>query len=235
MLRLNSVNVSYGAIQAVRDVSIEVPKGEVVTIIGANGAGKSTLLKSIVGLEPVTNGQVFLDGQDITSTPAHRRTGMGVALSPEGRGVFSDQSVRDNLLLGAYSKKANAAQTEQKIEHFFGLFPRLRERQEQAAGTMSGGEQQMLAIARTLMGNPALLLLDEPSEGLAPIIVQRIGELLKQLRESGATVLIAEQNMHFCLGLATHATVIDKGQIVHASTIEALKADDNIRRRYLAL
>ena len=158
MLRLNSVNVSYGAIQAVRDVSIEVTKGEVVTIIGANGAGKSTLLKSIVGLEPVTNGQVFLDGQDITSTPAHRRTGMGVALSPEGRGVFSDQSVRDNLLLGAYSKKASAAQTEQKIEHFFGLFPRLRERQEQAAGTMSGGEQQMLAIARALMSEPKLLL-----------------------------------------------------------------------------
>src|SRR5215467_13918474 len=123
MLRLNYVNVSYGAIQAVRDVSIAVPKGEVVTIIGANGAGKSTLLKSVVGLERVTKGQVFLEGQDITSTPAHRRIGMGVALSPEGRGVFSDQSVRDNLLLGAYSKKTNAAQTEQKIEHFFWIVP----------------------------------------------------------------------------------------------------------------
>src|SRR6516164_7665632 len=131
MLKLNSVNVSYGAIQAVRDVSIEVPKGEVVTIIGANGAGKSTLLKSIVGLEPVNKGQVLLEGRDITSTPAHRRTGLGVALSPEGRGVFADQSVRDNLLLGAYSKKEDASRTEQKIEQFFVLFPRLRERQEQ--------------------------------------------------------------------------------------------------------
>ena len=233
MLRLNSVNVSYGAIQAVCDVSIEVPKGEVVTIIGANGAGKSTLLKSIVGLEPVTNGQVFLDGQDITSTPAHRRTGMGVALSPEGRGVFSDQSVRDNLLLGAYSKKANAAQTEQKIEHFFGLFPRLRERQEQAAGTMSGGEQQMLAIARALMSEPKLLLLDEPSLGLAPLIIKDIFNTIRTLRETGLTILLVEQMANQALAVADHAYVLETGRITHQGKGSDLLNDPKVRAAYL--
>jgi len=233
MLRLNSVNVSYGAIQAVRGVSIEVPKGEVVTIIGANGAGKSTLLKSIVGLEPVTNGQVFLDGQDITSTPAHRRTGMGVALSPEGRGVFSDQSVRDNLLLGAYSKRANAAQTEQKIEHFFGLFPRLRERQEQAAGTMSGGEQQMLAIARALMSEPKLLLLDEPSLGLAPLIIKDIFNTIRTLRETGLTILLVEQMANQALAVADHAYVLETGRITHQGKGSDLLNDPKVRAAYL--
>jgi branched-chain amino acid transport system ATP-binding protein len=233
MLRLNSVNVSYGAIQAVRDVSIEVPKGEVVTIIGANGAGKSTLLKSIVGLEPVTNGQVFLDGQDITSTPAHRRTGMGVALSPEGRGVFSDQSVRDNLLLGAYSKKANATQTEQKIEHFFGLFPRLRERQEQVAGTMSGGEQQMLAIARALMSEPKLLLLDEPSLGLAPLIIKDIFNTIRTLRETGLTILLVEQMANQALAVADHAYVLETGRITHQGKGSDLLNDPKVCAAYL--
>jgi branched-chain amino acid transport system ATP-binding protein len=233
MLRLNSVNVSYGAIQAVRDVSIEVPKGEVVTIIGANGAGKSTLLKSVVGLEPVTKGQVFLDGEDITSTPAHRRTGMGVALSPEGRGVFSDQSVRDNLLLGAYSKKADAAQTEQKIEHFFGLFPRLRERQEQFAGTLSGGEQQMLAIARALMSEPKLLLLDEPSLGLAPLIIKDIFNTIRTLRETGLTILLVEQMANQALAVADHAYVLETGKITHQGRGSDLLNDPKVRAAYL--
>jgi branched-chain amino acid transport system ATP-binding protein len=233
MLKLNSVNVSYGAIQAVRDVSIEVPKGEVVTIIGANGAGKSTLLKSIVGLEPVSNGQVFFDGQDITSTPAHRRTGLGVALSPEGRGVFSDQSVRDNLLLGAYSKKANAAQTEEKIEHFFGLFPRLRERQEQFAGTLSGGEQQMLAIARALMSEPKLLLLDEPSLGLAPLIIKDIFNTIRTLRETGLTILLVEQMANQALGVADHAYVLETGRITHQGKGSDLLNDPKVGAAYL--
>jgi branched-chain amino acid transport system ATP-binding protein len=233
MLRLNSVNVSYGAIQAVREVSIEVPKGEVVTIIGANGAGKSTLLKSIVGLEPVNNGQVFFDGQDITSTPAHRRTGLGVALSPEGRGVFSDQSVRDNLLLGAYSKKADAIKTEQKIEHFFGLFPRLRERQEQFAGTLSGGEQQMLAIARALMSEPKLLLLDEPSLGLAPLIIKDIFNTIRTLRETGLTILLVEQMANQALGVADHAYVLETGRITHQGKGSDLLNDPKVRAAYL--
>jgi branched-chain amino acid transport system ATP-binding protein len=233
MLRLNSVNVSYGAIQAVRDVSIEVPKGEVVTIIGANGAGKSTLLKSVVGLETVSKGQVFFEGEDITSTPAHRRAGKGVALSPEGRGVFSDQSVRDNLLLGAYSKKEEATKTEQKIEHFFGLFPRLRERQEQFAGTLSGGEQQMLAIARALMSEPKLLLLDEPSLGLAPLIIKDIFKTIRTLRETGLTILLVEQMANQALAVADHAYVLETGRITHQGKGSDLLNDPKVRAAYL--
>ena len=233
MLKLESVNVSYGAIQAVRDVSIEVPKGEVVTIIGANGAGKSTLLKSVVGLEPVTSGRIFFNGEDITAMPAHRRTGMGVALSPEGRGVFSDQSVRDNLLLGAYSKKDTAAQTEQKIEQFFAIFPRLKERQEQFAGTLSGGEQQMLAIARALMSEPKLLLLDEPSLGLAPLIIRDIFNTIRALREMGLTILLVEQMANQALGVADRAYMLETGSITLQGKGCDLLNDPKVRAAYL--
>jgi branched-chain amino acid transport system ATP-binding protein len=233
MLKLESVNVSYGAIQAVRDVSIEVPKGEVVTIIGANGAGKSTLLKSVVGLEPATGGRIFFDGEDITAMPAHRRTGMGVALSPEGRGVFPDQSVRDNLLLGAYSKKDTAAQTEQKIEQFFAMFPRLKERQEQFAGTLSGGEQQMLAIARALMSEPKLLLLDEPSLGLAPLIIKDIFNTIRALRETGLTILLVEQMANQALGVADRAYVLETGRITLQGKGCDLLNEPKVRAAYL--
>jgi branched-chain amino acid transport system ATP-binding protein len=233
MLKLESVSISYGAIQAVRDVSIDVPRGEVVTIIGANGAGKSTLLKSIVGLEPVAGGRISFDGQDITKTPAHRRTGMGVALSPEGRGVFSDQSVRDNLLLGAYSKKRDSARTEQKIEQFFTMFPRLKERQEQLAGTLSGGEQQMLAIARALMSEPKLLLLDEPSLGLAPLIIRDIFNTIRALRETGLTILLVEQMANQALGVADRAYVLETGRITLQGKGSDLLNDPKIRAAYL--
>jgi branched-chain amino acid transport system ATP-binding protein len=233
MLRLDSVQVSYGAIRAVRGVSIEVPKGEVVTIIGANGAGKSTLLKSIVGLEPVTAGRVFFEGQDITSTPPHRRTAMGVALSPEGRGVFPDQSVRDNLLLGAYSKRRDTARTEEKIERFFALFPRLRERQKQFAGTLSGGEQQMLAIARALMSEPKLLLLDEPSLGLAPLIIKDIFNIIGTLRKMGLTILLVEQMANQALAVADHAYVLEIGLITHQGRGSDLLNDPKVRAAYL--
>jgi branched-chain amino acid transport system ATP-binding protein len=233
MLKLESVSISYGAIQAVRDVSIEVPRGEVVTIIGANGAGKSTLLKSIVGLEPVAGGRISFDGQDITTTPAHRRTGMGVALSPEGRGVFSDQSVRDNLLLGAYSKKSDSARTEQKIEQFFAMFPRLKERQEQLAGTLSGGEQQMLAIARALMSEPRLLLLDEPSLGLAPLIIRDIFNTIRALRETGLTILLVEQMANQALGVADRAYVLETGRITLQGKGSDLLNDPKVRAAYL--
>jgi branched-chain amino acid transport system ATP-binding protein len=233
MLKLESVSVSYGAIQAVRDVSIEVPKGEVVTIIGANGAGKSTLLKSVVGLEPVAGGRVFFDGQDITAMPAHRRTGIGVALSPEGRGVFSDQSVRDNLLLGAYSKKSTSERIEQKIEQFFEMFPRLRERQEQFAGTLSGGEQQMLAIARALMSEPKLLLLDEPSLGLAPLIILDVFNTIRTLRETGLTILLVEQMANQALGVADRAYVLETGRITLQGKGCDLLNDPKVRTAYL--
>jgi branched-chain amino acid transport system ATP-binding protein len=233
MLKLESVSISYGAIQAVCDVSIDVPRGEVVTIIGANGAGKSTLLKCIVGLEPVAGGRVSFDGQDITKTPAHRRTGMGVALSPEGRGVFSDQSVRDNLLLGAYSKKSDSARTEQKIEQFFTMFPRLEERQEQLAGTLSGGEQQMLAIARALMSEPKLLLLDEPSLGLAPLIIRDIFNTIRALRETGLTILLVEQMANQALGVADRAYVLETGRITLQGKGSDLLNDPKVRAAYL--
>ena len=233
MLKLESVSISYGAIQAVCDVSIDVPKGEVVTIIGANGAGKSTLLKSIVGLEPVAGGRISFDGQDITTTPAYRRTGMGVALSPEGRGVFSDQSVRDNLLLGAYSKKSDSARTEQKIEQFFTMFPRLEERQEQLAGTLSGGEQQMLAIARALMSEPKLLLLDEPSLGLAPLIIRDIFNTIRALRETGLTILLVEQMANQALGVADRAYVLETGRITLQGKGSDLLNDPKVRAAYL--
>jgi branched-chain amino acid transport system ATP-binding protein len=233
MLKLESVSISYGAIQAVRDVSIDVPKGEVVTIIGANGAGKSTLLKSIVGLESVGSGRVVFDGEDITATPAHRRTGMGVALSPEGRGVFADQSVRDNLLLGAYSKRADASRTDLKIEESFALFPRLRERQEQFAGTLSGGEQQMLAIARALMSEPKLLLLDEPSLGLAPLIIRDIFNTIRALRETGLTILLVEQMANQALGVADRAYVLETGRITLQGKGSDLLTDPKVRAAYL--
>ena len=233
MLKLESVSISYGAIQAVRDVSIDVPRGEVVTIIGANGAGKSTLLKSIVGLEPVAGGRISFDGKDITKTPAHRRTGMGVALSPEGRGVFSDQSVRDNLLLGAYSKKSDSVRTEQKIEQFFELFPRLKERQEQFAGTLSGGEQQMLAIARALMSEPKLLLLDEPSLGLAPLIIRDIFNTIRALRETGLTILLVEQMANQALGVADRAYVLETGSVTLQGKGSDLLKDPKVRAAYL--
>src|SRR6476660_1582047 len=233
MLKLESVSISYGAIQAVRDVSIDVPRREVVTIMGANGAGKGTLLKSIVGLEPVAGGRISFDGQDITTIPAHRRTGMGVALSPEGRGVFSDQSVRDNLLLGAYSKKSDSARTEQKIEQFFTMFPRLEERQEQLAGTLSGGEQQMLAIARALMSEPKLLLLDEPSLGLAPLIIRDIFNTIRALRETGLTILLVEQMANQALGVADRAYVLETGSVTLQGKGSDLLKDPKVRAAYL--
>ena len=174
-------------------MSLEVRAGEVVTIIGANGAGKSTLLKSIVGLEPVAEGRVLVDGKDCTHVPAHQRVGLGVALSPEGRGVFPDQTVRENLMLGAYSRRNDKAFVERAIEREFARFPRLKERAHQLSGTLSGGEQQMLAIARALMSEPRLLLLDEPSLGLAPLIIKDIFDAIRQLRSSGLTILLVEQ------------------------------------------
>jgi len=233
MLKLESVKVAYGAIQAVKGVSLEVREGEVVTIIGANGAGKSTLLKAIVGQEPLTEGAVFIDGKDCTTVPGHRRVGLGVALSPEGRGVFADQTVRENLMLGAYSRKDGAAAVRAAIEREFERFPRLRERQDQSSGTLSGGEQQMLAISRALMSQPRLLLLDEPSLGLAPLIIKDIFAAIRQLREAGLTILLVEQMAKQALGVADRAYVLETGYITLEGSGRELLDNPKVKAAYL--
>jgi branched-chain amino acid transport system ATP-binding protein len=233
MLKLESVKVSYGAIQAVKGVSLEVRAGEVVTIIGANGAGKSTLLKAVVGLEPVAEGRILIDGKDCTTLPGHRRVGLGVALSPEGRGVFADQTVRENLMLGAYSRKNGSGATEAAIEREFKRFPRLKERQDQLSGTLSGGEQQMLAISRALMSEPRLLLLDEPSLGLAPLIIKDIFTAIRQLRQSGLTILLVEQMAKQALGVADRAYVLETGHITLEGSGRELLDNPKVKAAYL--
>jgi len=233
MLKLNSVRIAYGAIEAVKGVDLEVRAGEVVTIIGANGAGKSTLLKGIAGLERISGGQVFIDGKDCTDVPSHRRVGLGVALSPEGRGVFPDQTVLDNLLLGAYLRGAKDPKVQESLQRELARFPRLKERLHQKAGTLSGGEQQMLAMARALMSEPRLLLLDEPSLGLAPLIIADIFRTIRQLRESGLTILLVEQMANQALAVADRAYVLETGRITVEGSGRELLNDPKVRAAYL--
>jgi branched-chain amino acid transport system ATP-binding protein len=233
MLKLDAVELAYGAIQAVKGVTLEVRTGEVVAIIGANGAGKSTLLKGIAGIEPLSGGRMTLEGTDIAKLPPHRRVGLGVALAPEGRGVFPDQTVRENLLLGAYTKRADAARVETLIAREFARFPRLQERRDQMAGTLSGGEQQMLAISRALMSEPRLLLLDEPSLGLAPLIIVEIFRSIRALRESGLTILLVEQMANQALAVADRGYVLETGRITAEGTGRELLNDPKVRAAYL--
>jgi branched-chain amino acid transport system ATP-binding protein len=233
VIGVEDLDVYYGTSQILFGVGFAVHAGETMALLGRNGAGKSTTIKAIMGLAPPRRGKIKLRGEVISGLKPHHIARAGLGFVPEDRQIFPEHTVEDNLLIGR--KKGPDRQDEWPIKRIYQVFPLLEPLRHRIAGRLSGGEQQMLAIARTLMGNPALLLLDEPSEGLAPIIVQRIGELLRQLRSMGATVLIAEQNMHFCLGLATHATVIDKGEIVYTGPIEDLRANDNVRHRYLAL
>ncbi|MBH5385553.1 ABC transporter ATP-binding protein [Bradyrhizobium diversitatis] len=233
VIEVADLDVYYGTSQILFGVGLSVRQGETMALLGRNGAGKSTTMKAIMGLAPPRRGRVSLRGTVISGLKPHTIARAGLGFVPEDRQIFPEHTVEDNLVIG--KKKGPGGQDEWPIKRIYEVFPLLEPLRHRIAGRLSGGEQQMLAIARTLMGNPALLLLDEPSEGLAPIIVQRIGELLRQLRSLGSTVLIAEQNMHFCLGLASHATVIDKGQIVYAAGIDELRANEAIRRRYLAL
>jgi len=233
VLKLESVELSYGAIQAVKGVSLDVNAGEVVTIIGANGAGKSTLLKGIVGLEPLAAGMVLINDTDITHVPPHQRVGLGVALSPEGRGVFADQTVYENLLLGAYSIKEDDGRVQRLVELEYQRFPRLRERANQLAGTLSGGEQQMLAISRALMSEPKLLLLDEPSLGLAPLIIVDIFKSIRALRDAGLTILLVEQMANQALAVADRAYVLETGRIILEGTGAQLLKDPAVRAAYL--
>jgi branched-chain amino acid transport system ATP-binding protein len=204
-----------------------------MALLGRNGAGKSTTFKTIAGIAPPRRGRVLLGGETVSGRPPYRISRAGIGYVPEDRQVFPEHSVEDNLAIAA--KKGPGGEAHWKLDTVYEVFPILAGMKERLAGRLSGGEQQMLTIARTLMGNPEILLLDEPSEGLAPIIVQAIGALIRRLRDMGVTILLAEQNMHFCLGVATHATVIDKGQVVYRSTIADLRDNDAIKQRYLAV
>lgn len=232
MLNVEHISVSYGAVQALRDVSLSIGVGEVVTIIGGNGAGKSTLMRAISGLVPVS-GAVRFKGVDVVSIPCHRRIGLGIAHVPEGRQVFPDQTVEDNLLLGAYSLGLDHQQLTIDLERYYDLFPRLRERCNQFAGTLSGGEQQMLAISRALMGRPKLLLLDEPSLGLAPLVVAEIFRIVRRLKSSGMTILLVEQMAHQALAVSDRAYVLETGQITLEGSGRDLLNSDSVKQAYL--
>ena len=233
VIEVENIDVFYGASQILFGVSLSVSQGQTVALLGRNGAGKSTTLKAIAGLVAPRAGRVKVLGTEMQNRRPHTIARAGIGFVPEDRQIFPEHSVEDNLLLGA--KKGRNGEDYWNLKRVYDMFPLLGPLKQRMGGRLSGGEQQMLTIARTLMGNPSGLLLDEPSEGLAPIIVRRIGELLRTLRDMGVTVLLAEQNMHFCLSIATEAAVIDKGQIVYRDTIAALRANPEIKQRYLAL
>lgn len=232
MLTIENISVNYGAIEALTGISMHVEKGEVVTLIGANGAGKTTTLRTITGLLEPREGRIVFEGEDISGEPTHKLVARGISMSPEGRGVFANLSVRENLLMGAYLKK-NKAEIKEDMERAFTMFPRLKERESQKAGTLSGGEQQMLAMGRALMSRPRLLLLDEPSLGLAPLVVHTIFEAIEEIRSKGTTILLVEQNAHAALKHSDRAYVLETGQIVMEGPSIELAADPRIKEAYL--
>jgi branched-chain amino acid transport system ATP-binding protein len=234
LLEVEGLCVNYGHIEAIRDISFGVEQGEVTALIGANGAGKTTTLKTISGLRKVRDGKIVFDGKDITHLPPFERVKLGISQSPEGRGCFPGMTVRENLDMGAYVRtdRKTPAYTED-LERVFQLFPRLEERASQAAGTMSGGEQQMLAIGRALMARPRLVLLDEPSMGLAPRLIQQIFAIITEINEQGTTVLLVEQNAAQALRRAHQAHVLETGEIVRSGTGEELSGDDSVKAAYL--
>jgi branched-chain amino acid transport system ATP-binding protein len=232
MLEVSHLHTYYGHIHALKDVSLEVEKGEIVTLIGANGAGKSTTLKTISGLLKPRQGSVRLDGEDLTRYPAHEIVTKGVVQVPEGRRIFGRLTVRENLEMGAFAIR-DRNWTESTLERVFSLFPRLRERSHQIAGTLSGGEQQMLATGRALMANPRLLLLDEPSMGLAPVLVDSIFETIARLHESGTTILLVEQNARMALQVAGRGYVLQSGAVALRDSAENLRRNEMVRQAYL--
>ena len=230
-LKLEQVHTFYGQIEALKGVSLEVHPGEIVTLIGANGAGKSTLLMTICGSPQATKGSILFEGQDITHEPTHVIMQCGLAIVPEGRRIFPGLTVQENLQMGGFF--ADQSRLDIDLERVFTLFPRLKERRHQRGGTLSGGEQQMLAISRGLMGRPSLLLLDEPSLGLAPIIIAQIFQILQEIREEGVTIFLVEQNAHRALQLADRGYVLENGRIVLADTGANLLTNDEVRKAYL--
>jgi len=231
LLELDDIHTYYGNIEALKGVSLEVEEGEVVTLIGSNGAGKSTTLRSISGLTPPREGSVQFDGREIGETPAQDIVRLGISQSPEGRHCFARMTVRENLELGAYLRRDERVSGD--LDRVYDLFPRLKERERQKAGTMSGGEQQMLAIGRALMADPKLLLLDEPSMGLAPILVERIYETIQEINNQGTTILLVEQNANYALDVSAHGYVLETGKIVLSDKSAALRENPAVQNAYL--
>ena len=232
MLKVENLNVFYGAIHALHDISFQVNAGEIVTLIGANGAGKTTTLHTISGLIRQKSGTITFKGKNLAAVHPHKLVGMGLSQVPEGRRVFSQMSVLENLEIGAYTRK-NPAEMKRDLEMVFGHFPRLKERVKQLAGTLSGGEQQMLAMGRALMSHPELLMLDEPSMGLSPILVQEIFSIIQDVNRAGTTILLVEQNAHMALSIANRAYVLETGRIVMEGDARALLTNDDVRKAYL--
>lgn len=232
MLEVKDLQVYYGMIQAIKGISFEVNQGEVIALIGANGAGKTTTLHTVTGLISPKSGQVLFEGKDITKTPAHKIVSMGMAHVPEGRRVFAELSVYENLRMGAYTRK-DKAEIEETLKSAYKRFPRLQERKNQMAGTLSGGEQQMLAMGRALMSKPRIILMDEPSMGLSPIMVNEIFDIIRAVSESGTTVLLVEQNAKKALSIADRAYVLETGKIVLSGDAKELLEDDSIKKAYL--
>jgi branched-chain amino acid transport system ATP-binding protein len=230
LLEMTDVRVHYGAVEALKGISFTVEEGEIVALLGANGAGKTTTLKTVSGLRPVTSGTVTFEGEDVRHVPAHRRVEMGICQAPEGRGIFPGMTVTENLEMGAYARKGTLTA---EFERVFELFPRLKERRKQAGGTLSGGEQQMLAIGRALMARPKVLLLDEPSMGLAPMLVQQIFSIITEINAQGTTILLVEQNAAQALQRAHRAYVLETGRVVKSAAAAALLEDDSVRAAYL--
>jgi branched-chain amino acid transport system ATP-binding protein len=233
MLTIEQLTVAYGGIEAVRNVTITVAEGELVTLVGSNGAGKTTTLMAVSGVAPVRSGRIWIDGVDVTQLAPHQVVALGVAHCPEGRLVFGRLTVQENLLLGAYQRRDNAG-IQDDLARIYTLFPRLHERHTQLAGTLSGGEQQMLAIGRSLMSRPRLLMLDEPSLGLAPLIVQQIFAVIRQLHEQGVTILLVEQNAHLALSIADRAYVLETGEVRLTGPARELLHDPEVKRAYLS-
>jgi branched-chain amino acid transport system ATP-binding protein len=232
MLDVKDLRVAYGAIEAVKGVSFSVDKGEIVTLVGANGAGKTSILRAISGLVPAKTGEILYQGRNLVGVPPHDIVGAGITHVPEGRLVFPNLTVEDNLLLGSYIRRDTAAIAED-MERVFSLFPRLRERRHQEAGTLSGGEQQMLAVGRALMGRGTLMILDEPSMGLAPILVEEVFRTIVEVRKSGMTILLVEQNANMALAIADRGYVLETGRIVLSGKASDLAAMDEVRAAYL--
>lgn len=231
LLEVEDIHTFYGSIEALKGISLEVQEGEVVTLIGSNGAGKSTTLRSISGLSPPRTGSIRYRGQEIGTLPAQDIVGLGISQSPEGRRCFKRMTVRENLELGAYLRRD--ANISEDLDRVFSLFPRLQERERQRAGTMSGGEQQMLAMGRALMAKPTLLMLDEPSMGLAPILVDRIYETVAEINRQGTTILLVEQNANYALDVSSRGYVLETGRVVLSNASQALRDDPEVQKAYL--